>query len=72
MILFSKGPKILTTGMGALNLVDGQTSDGLQKVFATNLFGHFVMVCMDMYVLYLYLALSDFKKYFGLLNNPLF
>lgn len=43
-IFSRRGPKILTTGIGALNLEDGKTSDGLQQVFATNLFGHFVMV----------------------------
>lgn len=43
-IFSRKGAKILTTGCGALNLVDGTTHDGLQNVFATNLFGHFVMV----------------------------
>ena len=32
--------------MGALNLEDGKTSDGIQQVFATNLFGHFVMVML--------------------------
>lgn len=43
--VFSRnGAKILTTGTGALNLEDGVTSDGLGRVFATNLFGHFVMV----------------------------
>lgn len=43
-IFSRKGAKILSTGSGCLNFVDGATDDGLQRVFATNLFGHFVMV----------------------------
>jgi len=34
----------LNTGEGVLNHEDGVTEEGLQEVFATNLFGHFVMV----------------------------
>ncbi|XP_052246618.1 3-keto-steroid reductase/17-beta-hydroxysteroid dehydrogenase 7-like isoform X3 [Dreissena polymorpha] len=43
--IFSKdGAKILSTGWGVLNHIDGVTDEGLQEVFATNLFGHFVLV----------------------------
>lgn len=44
ILLYSQGARILSTGWGVLNHVDGVTPEGLQEVFATNLFGHFVMV----------------------------
>lgn len=43
-IFSSKGAQILGTGQGVLTHVDHTTADGLQEVFATNLFGHFIMV----------------------------
>ena len=43
-----KGKKILTTGSGCLNHEDNVTRDGLKTVFATNLFGHYVMVCLTL------------------------
>ena len=42
--MYRKGKKILTTGFGCLNHEDNVTRDGLKTVFATNLFGHYVMV----------------------------
>ncbi|KAL4221957.1 hypothetical protein ACF0H5_018008 [Mactra antiquata] len=44
LYIYSQGAKILSTGWGVLNHDDNVTSDGLQEVFATNLFGHYVMV----------------------------
>ena len=35
----------LNTGGDLLPVTDSQTTDGLQQIFATNLFGHFVLVC---------------------------
>ncbi|XP_053373944.1 3-keto-steroid reductase/17-beta-hydroxysteroid dehydrogenase 7-like [Mercenaria mercenaria] len=43
-IFSSQGARILSTGWGVLNHIDEVTPDGLQEIFATNLFGHFVMV----------------------------
>ncbi|XP_034566153.1 3-keto-steroid reductase [Notolabrus celidotus] len=50
MVAFFKGlfsSKIITmfaTGEGILTQKDGVTPDGLQEVFATNLFGHFLLI----------------------------
>lgn len=35
---------MFATGAGILTQKDGVTSDGLQEVFMTNLFGHFLLV----------------------------
>lgn len=35
---------MFATGEGILTQKDGVTPDGLQEVFATNLFGHFLLV----------------------------
>ncbi|CAL9695638.1 unnamed protein product [Knipowitschia caucasica] len=35
---------MLSTGMGILTQKDSVTSDGFQEVFATNLFGHFLLI----------------------------
>lgn len=35
---------MFATGDGLLKQEDGTTSDGLAQIFATNLFGHFVLV----------------------------
>ncbi|XP_058494709.1 3-keto-steroid reductase [Solea solea] len=35
---------MFATGEGILTQTDGVTSDGLQEVFATNLFGHFLLI----------------------------
>ncbi|XP_039983611.1 3-keto-steroid reductase [Xiphias gladius] len=35
---------MLATGEGILTQKDGFTSDGLQEIFATNLFGHFLLI----------------------------
>ena len=43
-ILFRNIVHMFTTGEGVLKQVDGVTTDGLQQIFATNLFGHFVLV----------------------------
>uniref|UniRef100_A0A8B9L234 3-keto-steroid reductase/17-beta-hydroxysteroid dehydrogenase 7 n=1 Tax=Astyanax mexicanus TaxID=7994 RepID=A0A8B9L234_ASTMX len=40
----SKAIHMFTTGEGLLTQKDTVTSDGLQQVFATNLFGHFILV----------------------------
>uniref|UniRef100_A0A672IEJ6 3-keto-steroid reductase/17-beta-hydroxysteroid dehydrogenase 7 n=2 Tax=Salarias fasciatus TaxID=181472 RepID=A0A672IEJ6_SALFA len=40
----SKIIPMLATGVGILTQKDGVTSDGLQEVFATNLFGHFLLI----------------------------
>ncbi|TNN78848.1 3-keto-steroid reductase [Liparis tanakae] len=39
----SRVVSMLTTGEGILTQRDGVTPDGLQDVFATNLFGHFLL-----------------------------
>ena len=36
--------RIMVTGTDLLSQKDDVTADGLQKVFATNVFGHFLMV----------------------------
>lgn len=36
---------MFATAEGLLTQQDVTNSDGLQEVFATNLFGHFVLVC---------------------------
>lgn len=36
------------TGYGLLKQVDGITSEGLKEVFATNVFGHFVLVMQSL------------------------
>lgn len=38
---------MFATGAGILTQKDGVTSDGLQEVFMTNLFGHFLLVSVD-------------------------
>ncbi|XP_060608252.1 3-keto-steroid reductase/17-beta-hydroxysteroid dehydrogenase 7-like [Ruditapes philippinarum] len=43
-IFSSEGVRILSTGWGVLNHINETTPEGLQEIFATNLFGHFVMV----------------------------
>ncbi|XP_060585140.1 3-keto-steroid reductase/17-beta-hydroxysteroid dehydrogenase 7-like [Ruditapes philippinarum] len=43
-VVFSEGVRILSTGWGVLNHINETTPEGLQEIFATNLFGHFVMV----------------------------
>lgn len=35
---------MFATGEGILTQKDGVTSDGLREIFATNLFGHFLLV----------------------------
>ncbi|XP_017576715.1 3-keto-steroid reductase isoform X2 [Pygocentrus nattereri] len=40
----SKAVHMFSTGEGLLTQKDEVTSDGLQQVFATNLFGHFILV----------------------------
>ncbi|KAI4883353.1 hypothetical protein NFI96_011199 [Prochilodus magdalenae] len=40
----SKVVHMFSTGEGLLTQKDGVTSDGLQQVFATNLFGHFILI----------------------------
>ncbi|KAK3556616.1 hypothetical protein QTP70_010805 [Hemibagrus guttatus] len=40
----SKAIHMFSTGEGLLTQKDNVTSDGLQQVFATNLFGHFLLV----------------------------
>ena len=35
---------MLATGAGILKQKDGTTADGMQEIFATNLFGHFLLV----------------------------
>lgn len=40
----------LRTGGDLLPVTDSQTSDGLQQIFASNLFGHFVLVCIHVFV----------------------
>lgn len=37
---------MFATGEGILTQKDGVTPDGLQQVFATNLFGHFLLVSL--------------------------
>lgn len=46
LLLFghSKAVHMFSTGEGLLTQKDTVTSDGLQQVFATNLFGHFLLV----------------------------
>ena len=39
---------MFTTGEGLLLQGDSVTEEGLQQVFATNLFGHFVLVSFHM------------------------
>lgn len=36
---------MFATAEGLLTQQDVTNSDGLQEVFATNLFGHFILVC---------------------------
>jgi 17beta-estradiol 17-dehydrogenase/3beta-hydroxysteroid 3-dehydrogenase len=38
---------MFTTGEGLLLQSDSITNEGLQQVFATNLFGHYVLVRFD-------------------------
>lgn len=38
---------MFATGEGLLTQKDGVTADGLQEVFTTNLFGHFLLVSRD-------------------------
>lgn len=38
---------MFATGEGILTQKDDVTSEGLREVFATNLFGHFLLVRMD-------------------------
>jgi 17beta-estradiol 17-dehydrogenase/3beta-hydroxysteroid 3-dehydrogenase len=46
-VVFSEGVRILSTGWGVLNHINETTPEGLQEIFATNLFGHFVMVSFN-------------------------
>ena len=46
---------MLSTGEGALKLSDWVTDDGLQAVFQTNLFGHYVLVCWMFWKFYIFL-----------------
>ncbi|XP_052803487.1 3-keto-steroid reductase/17-beta-hydroxysteroid dehydrogenase 7-like isoform X2 [Mya arenaria] len=39
-----EGAEILSTGKGVLNHINNMTDEGLQEVFATNIFGHYVLV----------------------------
>lgn len=41
---------MFATGEGILMQMDGITHDGLQEVFATNLFGHFLLVSHWIYL----------------------
>lgn len=43
-LLFSKVFRMLTTAEGLMTQQDRVSPDGLQEVFATNFFGHFVLV----------------------------
>ena len=40
---------MFTTGDGLLQIVDSTNSDGLKQIFATNLFGHFVLVSRNLF-----------------------
>lgn len=40
---------MLTTAEGIMTQTDRLNGDGLQEVFATNLFGHFMLVCMTLH-----------------------
>ena len=44
VLIYSKVVNMLATGEGILTQKDGTTADGMQEVFATNLFGHFLLV----------------------------
>jgi 17beta-estradiol 17-dehydrogenase / 3beta-hydroxysteroid 3-dehydrogenase len=35
---------MFATGDGLLRQADGLTQDGLKEIFATNVFGHFILV----------------------------
>jgi len=41
---------MFATGDGLLRQTDGTTDDGLKQIFATNLFGHFILVSLLVYV----------------------
>lgn len=41
---------MFATGAGILTQKDGVTSDGLQEVFMTNLFGHFLLVSVGYFI----------------------
>lgn len=48
---------MFATGEGILTQKDSVTPDGLQDVFATNLFGHFLLVSGYFFILKLHLTL---------------
>lgn len=53
---------MLATGEGILTQKDGFTSDGLQQIFATNLFGHFLLVSLWYFV-------NRIIRYYGLIHT---
>ena len=53
---------MFTTGDGLLKQVDSVTEDGLQNIFATNLFGHFTLVRAILLSYWLSLSLSFMRN----------
>jgi len=60
---FSRCVHMFATGQGLLTQTDETTDDGLKRIFATNLFGHFILVSPHQSLLMVSVKVSVFFSF---------